>query len=54
MYRKKLMRACLMGALVVSMSASNVAPYAPLAATKVEAADMQTVGVNYWDVEKKM
>ena len=51
MYRKKLMRACLMGTLVVSMAASNVAPYAPLAATKVEAKETQSVGVNYWDIE---
>ena len=54
MYRKKLMRACLMGALVVSMAASNVAPYAPLAATTVEAADTKEVYVNYWDEENNV
>ena len=49
MYRKKLMRACLMGTLVVSMAASNVAPYAPLAATTVQAATGTKVNVVFVD-----
>ena len=49
MYRKKLMRACLMGTLVVSMAASNVAPYAPLAATTVQAAGNTKVNVVFVD-----
>src|SRR5699024_8352330 len=44
----------LMGTLVVSMAASNVAPYAPLAATTVEAADTKEVYVNYWDEENNV
>ncbi len=39
MYRKKLMRACLMGALVVSMATSNVAPV--MAAGDASAAETQ-------------
>ena len=43
MYRKKLMKACLTGALVISLAASNVAPFAPAAGTTVEAAETNGV-----------
>ena len=53
MYRKKLLKMCLVTTLAVSMAAANMTAVMPNQAGVVQAADekTKTVGVNYWDTE---
>ena len=56
MYRKKLMRACLTGMMVVSITASNVAPVfaaEPVAETQQAGETMEVSGeINFADEEE--
>ena len=53
MYRKKLMRACLTGVMVVTLATANVAPVfaaeAPVATEATDKEQLQTVKINYYD-----
>ena len=53
MYRKRLLKMCLVTTLAVSMAAANMTAVMPNQAGVVQAADekTKTVGVNYWDAE---
>ena len=56
MYKKKLLRGCLVATLAIAMAATSMSPVLSNGAAVVQAAEKTTttVGVNYWDVENNI
>ena len=51
MYKKKLLKGCLVATLAIAMAATSMSPVLSNGAAVVQAAETKTVVLNFWDVE---